>query len=458
MEYISFDPQNVKVVGEYDLIIVGGGTAGAIAAISASQEGVNTLVIEQFGALGGSGTNGLVTPVMPSGVCGNPEYCSISKKIFNKMESYGFAIEDIEESWHKDWFDPMMMKFVLEELCVEAGCNILYYTVLVDVIKEEEKIKYVIVKNKNGLSAYSAKCFIDCTGDGDLAYLSGVPMESGNHKGLNQAVSLRFQMTNIDLERFGLYLESIGQKKDTRYPFLHTAAVTGGKWPLYELFLEKFAEGYLGKTEITYFQAFSLPGKPRDLAFNCPELGQNKNVIDAWYMSRKQIEGKKSIMRLTAFLKKFVPGFEEAYLCDVAAMLGVRESRRIISDYYLKTEDLLSYKKFADGIAKSNYPVDIHGDEGAEGLVYKDISDNEKYYEIPFRSLVPVKIENLVVAGRCMGADFIAQSSTRVQHTCRATGEAAGIAAVLFIKEGTIFRNIDGSKIRNIMVSRGVDL
>jgi hypothetical protein len=420
MNYITIDAKNIPVVGEYDVIVVGGGTAGSIAAISAAKEGVRTLIIEQFGSLGGSQTNGLVTPVMPPGVYGNPKYCSISETIFEKMKEYGFAFDNEEEPWRREWFDPLMMKFVLEEICIEAGCNILYYTVLVDVVKYEENIKYVIVKNKDGMLAYSAKCFIDCTGDADLAFISGVPIESGNHKGLNQSVSLRFQMTNIDLQRFGEYLESIGQKEDTRYPYFHTAAVGGGKWLLHNLFLEKYNEGILGKTEITYFQVFSIPGKPCDLAFNCPELGQDKNVIDAWYMSRKQIEGKKSILKLVKFLKEFVPGFEEAYLCDVASMLGVRESRRIISEYFLKTEDLLNYTKFPDGIAKSNYPVDIHGDEGAEGLVYKDVPDDEKYYEIPLRSLIPLEIENLIVAGRCMGADFIAQSSARVQHTCRA--------------------------------------
>lgn len=458
MVYVNMDTKRIPVAGEYDVIIVGGGTSGALAGISSGMEKVRTLIIEQFGALGGTETMGLVTPVMSSCVKGNPSYSFISDKIFEKMESYGFGIRDESEPTRTGWFDPQMLKFVLEEMVVEAGCEILYHTTLIDVLKEEGNLKYIIVHNKGGFSAYTAKCFVDCTGDADLAYLAGVPTESGNYKGLSQGVSLRFQMTNIDLDKFGEYLEGIGQKDSTRYPFLHSAALKQGDYPLYPLFDQKLKEGILTDIETTYFQAFSVPGKPKDMAFNCPQLGQGTNVLDPYFISKRQIEGKSSIMRLSKFFRDWVPGFENAYICDTASMLGIRDSRRIQAEYQLVLDDIYNYKKFADGIAKSNYPVDIHSDDMVKERPVSDINEIEMYYEIPFRSLIPVGIDNLLVAGRCIGADFVAQSSSRVQHTCRAMGEAAGIAAAFYSKKRTPFKSMDGSKVRMKMAERGAGL
>jgi len=458
MVYVDLNSKKVPVAGDYDVIVVGGGTSGSLAAISSGIEGVRTLVIEQYGALGGTETMGLVTPVMAGCVKGDPSYSSISDRIFEKMESMGFGIDDKVKPWRKGWFDPQILKFVLEEMLVEAGCKILYHTTLIDVVKNDSSINYIIVHNKNGLSAYTAKCFIDCTGDADIACLAGAATESGNDKGMNQGVSLRFQMTNIDLDKFGAYLESLGQKEDTRYPFIHAAALKGDQWPLYALFDQKLKEGYITETETTYFQAFSVPGKPKDMAFNCPQLGDGSNVIEANFVTQKQIEGKRSIIRLARFLRDWMPGFENAYISDVASMLGVRDSRRITAEYRLSKEDIYYYKKFQDGIAKSNYPVDIHSYDVIEERPAVDIDESEKYYEIPFRSLIPKGIDNLLTAGRCIGTDFIAQSSSRVQHTCRATGEAAGIAAALYSKECIPFRLMDGRKVRMKMAARGVDL
>lgn len=459
MSSITLGIKEIPVIGQYDAVIVGGGTAGAVAAISCARENLSTLVVEQFGAMGGSQTLALVTPIMPNGIKDNPVTSAISEEICDRMIKYGFGVDSAQKQyprWYRGWFDPLILKVVLEEMVVESGCEIFYHTTLIDAIKENNVIQYAVIHNKGGLAAVKAKCFIDCTGDADVAYLAGVPVQSGNSKGINQAVSLRFQMTNIDLERFGSYLESLGQKMETSYPFFHTAGAKGyNRLTLTRLLEEKYREGALTEKDIKYFQVFSVPGKPKDLAFNCPELGGRANVIDSRNLSEKQIEGKSAIMRLSRFLKENVPGFEEAYICSIASMIGIRESRRIIAEYQLKIEDVLSYAKFPDGIAVSNYPVDVHG--AGEGIKYeyKDVEESERYYEVPYRSLVAVGVDNLLVAGRCIGADFVAQSSVRVQHTCRATGEAAGIAAALALQNEISCREVDGKKVREKMRARG---
>lgn len=451
LNYIELKKE-VPIRGEkYDVVVVGGGTAGAVAAISAGREGLKTLVVEQFGCLGGSQTVGLVTPMMHNHIEGNPYSSAIDEEICDRMIYYGYGYKDA--GGNKGWFDPQMLKLVLEEMVVEAGCEILYHTSMVDVIKEGQKIKAIVLHNKDGLFAVEAKVFIDCTGDADVVYYAALPCDMGNEEGINQAVSLRFQMTNVDCKRFGEYLESLGQKEATQYPYIHTAVVKGGSWPLNRIFEEKVEEGILTEQDLNYFQVFSVPGRPRDLAFNCPELGGTKNVIDGRYTSRKQIEGKKAILRLVRFLKEYIPGFENAYICDIAAMVGVRESRRAETEYVLMAEDVLNYRKFEDGIARTNYPVDIHGYSGKLECASQEVA--EKYYEIPYRSLVVKGVDNLLVAGRCIGADFVAQSSLRVQQTCRAMGEAAGIAAKLAIQKNVPCRDVDGREVRDVMRRRG---
>ncbi|MDF2686780.1 MAG: hypothetical protein K0S55_1963, partial [Clostridia bacterium] len=157
------------------------------------------------------------------------------------------------------------------------------------------------------------------------------------------------------------------------------------------------------------------------------------------------------------FYKKYCKGFENAYIAEIAEMVGVRETRRIISEYVLTAEDIVMRRKFDDMICQSNYPVDIHG-EGNEYLckiLEAEDRDPIPYYEIPYLCLVPKDMENLIVAGRCIGNDFVAQSSTRVQHSCRAFGEAAGIAAAMSIKDGVSFKDIKGKDVREIMIAKG---
>lgn len=453
MKYIETSIRNVPVIEEYDVVIVGGGTAGAVAAVSCGREKLKTLVVEQFGALGGTQTQALVTPVMPTYIKGEPSSTAIGSEIKKRMSKRGFC-ED-------DWFDPIMLKFVLEEMVVEANCEILYYTVLVDIVKNDNKIEYIIIHNKNGLSAVKAKRFIDCSGDADLACLAGVPVESGNQEGINQSASLRFEMANVDLERCGDYLQKTGQEIMFNYPLLQINTIDAVFSKGFKaLAREKHEQGLLTELDISHLQMFSVPGKPGNINFNCPEVGKEKNIIEAGCMTQKQIEGKKAILRIVRFMKENVPGFEKAYICEIAPMLGIRESRRIHAEYQFSFDDVLDYRKFDDGIAKSNYPVDIHGGLGSDKISksYRDVSPDQKYFEVPYRSIVPLKVENLLVAGRCAGFDFFAQSAVRVQFTCQAMGEAAGIASRLSIEQNTAFKDVDGSKVREAMRNRGAML
>jgi hypothetical protein len=437
----------VPLSDTYDVIIVGGGTSGAAAGISAAREGLKTLIIEQYGSLGGTQTMGLVTPMMSAYIENNSGHCSISKEINGRMLEAGKAAYN-----GSFFFDPTYLKFVLENMSVESGCDLMYHTMLADAAVSGGNIEYITVHNKSGLSAYKAARYVDCTGDADLAYKAGVPCGSGNDGGTNQAVSLRFEMANVNLDALSEYLKTNGQTEQTEYPMLHSDGF--GCCPaLRALTLEKRREGLLTQSDIAHFQFTTIPGKPSQISFNCPELGVGKNVNSAEFVSKKQIEGKKAINRIANFAKSFIPGFENAYVCEIAPMLGIRESRRIHAERVLTYKDVAERRKFDDGICVSNYPVDVHGVEsdvvnGAFDAAFRE------YWEIPFRSLIPLTIDNLLAAGRCAGFDFAAQSAARVQHSCRAMGEAAGIACGLSIDQNAPFRKMDYSKLKKILFSR----
>jgi len=196
--------KDIPVAGSYDVIVVGGGTAGAFAAISAAENGVKTLLIERLGFLGGSATAAQVVPMMHTHIPGNPASSYIDKNIRNYMIRKNYAARDLHGN--DGWFNPEMLKFILEKKYIESDGDIRYDTEFIDTIVEDQQIKGVIVHNKEGYQIYLADVFIDATGDADLAYNAGVPCEKGNEKdGKNQAVSLRFMLGNIDLKRFEKY-------------------------------------------------------------------------------------------------------------------------------------------------------------------------------------------------------------------------------------------------------------
>ncbi len=455
----SLSEQTIPVLRDVDILVVGGGTAGAVAGIAAARQGMRTLVVEQFGFLGGSQTGALVTPMMPNQQEGVPLNGGIDFEINSRLIAQHES--GVWKDGNRGWFNPETLKSLLEEMNQEAGAELLYYTLSEDVIVEGAALCGIVVANKAGRSALLAKRVIDCTGDADVAFRSGVPCDSGDpESGKNQPFSVRFNLGNVDLARLAAYLRSLGrhdvmeQAEGTDVPLIHTAMVWDKGWTLEPLFRTAVADGVLQPTDGNYFQAFTMAGRPGELALNCPRISLDTDGTDPFHLTRAQMQARRIIRRYIAFFRRYVPGCEQAYLVMTAPMVGVRESRRIRGEYTVTVQDVLGARKFDDAILRNNYPLDVHSDSE------KTMPDGGRlpageYHEVPYRSLVPLKVENLLVAGRCLSASFLAQSSIRIQSNCRAMGEAAAVASALSIRNGIPPRAIDGRDVRAALKAQG---
>jgi hypothetical protein len=450
MKKIKFNSKEIKLNNNYQIIVVGGGTAGSTAAIAAARMGIKTLVIERGSALGGSSTLGQVTPMMPVKIEGNPDSSAINKEIKSRLREQNAGGEN--GSQNDGWFNPEALKFILEELYLEAGGDILYESTFVDSQSSEDKIENIIAKNKSGLSAYQADYYLDCTGDAELAFSAAVPMQENKDEDY-QAVSLRFIMDKIDLKKFTQFLESRGQNWGLEYPLIETAYSGDQNSILADLFKDAQKNGFLKKDDLNYFQIFSIPGQNDKMAFNCPEIPFKVDPLNARERTGAYIEGRKMIKRLINFTRKYFPGFEEAELSSQAELLGVRESRRIKGEYTFSLEDYQNRRKFEDAFASSAYPLDVHGRE-----LKLDKLEAGEYYQLPFRSLIPLKINNLLAAGRHISATFNGQSAIRIQPVVMASGEAAAIAAAIAIKEKKSLKEIKGREVKEIMLDWGADI
>lgn len=444
----------------WEVLVVGGGTAGAMAAISAARAGARTLVVEALGALGGTGTNAQVTPLMRN-VSGG---VNLNQGLTNQLKRRLREREDgaTDPGGNDNWFNPEGMKYVLEQMLLEAGGEVLYHTHFVAPELEGQRVRAIVVHNKNGLVRLQAHTFIDATGDADLAVRAGAPFQAGDETGLHQALSLRFLLGGVDTERLSAFLRRWGQPQGSPQ-FMHFWMVWDKGSSLEPLFRQGVAEGLLWERDGDYFQGFSVPGMPGVISFNCPRLAAELNDgAEAWTLSRAQVDGRAAIERLIRFLQKYFEGCERSFLASYAPMVGVRETRRIVGEYLLSLEDILYCRTFPDAICRNHYPVDIHTPRGQKLL--HERSGNlpyfapDAYHEIPYRSLIPLGLSNVLVPGRCASATFEAQSAIRVQQNCHSMGEAAGLAAAWCAQEGLEVRGVDGVKLRGALRALGAYL
>jgi len=418
---------------KYDVVISGGGTAGCAAAYVLGKNGKRVLLIEKNAHLGGTMTSALVTPMMKT------SDNSINNEFFiefiDKMKFYNAAIEYIDGN--KGWFNPEIAKIVLDELMQEANVDVIFGSKIKSLNITNRYINKLQIEDNLLSVPIETRYVIDCTGNCDIGFLSNC--EFINKISENQPSTLRFIMGGIDLKKFANWLEAYDKDRSVT-----TVASIDGQihlstaytwdsdkhWALAPIFEEGIKQKVLDAYDCNYFQVFTIPGMGDSLAFNCPRvlLDNEINSLDVFDTSKTLQKGRKSILKLANFCKTMFVGFENAYISNIADMLGVRVSRRIKGKYIYTIDDLKSGKKFDNPVVISNYPVDVHSKEKDKSFLTHTLQE----YQLPIEALMSADIENLFVAGRCLSADFYAQAALRIIPSCFSMG--VGVANFLLKK------------------------
>lgn len=429
---IRYNGNTIPVLYATDICVVGGGPSGVASAVTAGKNGASVLLVERGITLGGLQTLGNVIPCMTTWAPGSDT--DFVKDLKRRLVKFGIACEDNHPGSEVGiWTNPEALSLIYDEMCLEAGVEVLYNTTFADVIKNGSSITYIVVMTVAGLRAIKAKTFIDCSGDAVLARSAGVPSECGFPRtGKNQPMSFRFEMSGIDLERVYQYVsvelgDDFCPTKPPYYEFAEALHRTR-QYVLEKFMVDGVATGELTEDDAEYMQAFAIVGKPGSVSMNCPELPLEYSASDPLSYSRGVRAGRQMIHRISQYFIKHMPGFENAYLAKEASMLGARESWRIKGKYFMEEDDYHNQRRFPDAVARTAWFIDAHGEKVSEKL------PRGAFYEIPYRSLITWEIPNLLIAGRCISASFILQASMRIQLTCMSIGEAAGIAAAWCMK------------------------
>ena len=395
--------QKVSVDNSWDVIVIGGGPAGCTAAIAAAREGSRTLIIESLGQLGGLGTAGMVPAWCPFSDGEKIIYRGLAEKIFRESNK---AVPH-EPAEKLDWvsINPEHLMSVYDTMVAASGVQILFFSQVAAVeMASGDTIDALIVANKAGLTAYKAKVYVDCTGDGDVAAWAGANYFKGDKQGELQKSTLCFSLANVDtynyitgpnLHHANTNSASIQAVKSGRYPLLDTHCCS------------------------------NLVG-PDVVQFNAGHIAI-ADTTDPKQLSDAMIMGRKIAAQHLEMLKEFRPEtFGNSFLSKTAIIPGIRDSRRIEGDYIFTVDDWMARKTFDDEIGRNAYFIDVHK-AGYEEIHY----GKGESHGIPYRCLTPKGVKNLLTAGRCISTDEHAFGSLRVMPCCLVTGEAAGLAASL---------------------------
>lgn len=389
-----------------DVLVVGGGSAGLAAATSAARLGAEVLLVEKNGYLGGT-----LAMVTLGSICGLytvtesdviPVVKGFAGELIERMDALGAVKGPMR--WLETaslLYDPTAIKLVADDMITEAGVHVALHSLAVGVVKDGTRIEGVIFEGRDGRWACMATTVIDCTGDANIAALAGADFE--HDPSLIQAPTTMFRFGGVDTVR------ATAMTRDDLRTHLEKAVAAG-------LPLPRTAGGM-----------FSL--REGAMHLNITRVlreGRSPDPLDTEEVTAAEIDGRRQLRMYLEAFRRFVPGYENAFIADIGSEIGVRESRRIRGDYWLTLDDVLNEARFSDSIACSAWPVEEHGAGRATKWVFLKPGT---FYELPFRMLLPIGIDRLLVAGRCSSASHDAHASMRIAAICMALGEAAGVAA-----------------------------
>lgn len=445
----------------YDVVIAGGGVSGSVSAIAAGRCGARVLVLEQSGYLGGALTGCGVGPMMTFHAGEKQVIKGIMQDIVDELVKRGFSVGHVKDTTqYISYLTPFSsegLKLVLDEMLTNAGCNVLFHSFVGDVVTEDGKITGLRVCNKDGINTVTGKVFVDATSDGDVAAFAGVRMTKGRERdGAAQPMTMNMKYCNVET---GLLKEFVSQNLDEFSRLKDHLDLVKNEEPLAlagfdKIFAEAKNKGEISipREDILFFET----SRKNEYIINTTRILAHDST-DAVSLSDAELVGRRQCAELDAFLRKYVPGFQNALLEFTGPSIGVRGSRQLVGRYTLTAENIITCKKFDSVIAHSAYPIDIHNPKG-EGTETTFVSKQGTYYNIPYEIMVCDEFSNLLVTGRCVSASFEAQAAIRTTPTVGALGHACGIAAAIAAGEDADTRNVDVKAVQELLKQQGAYL
>lgn len=454
---VTEERREIPVARTYDVIVAGAGSAGAPAAVAAARQGARTLLIDRNAYLGGTATGGLMAVFWTPSDTFSGYMAEVLRALLQRGAAQTGAVVP---------YDPQVLKEIFLNDVLQAGADLLLYTWVVDAIVEDGVIRGLVVENKSGRQALLGHVVVDATADGDVAAAAGASFHKGRADGAMRPVTVLFRLGNVDIPALIAYAQAHPDQfiHDRHVNFTDTAA---GKLRLagfFDLVKRARESGELDK-ECHYLRVEYADFDRKMVLINTVRV-YGIDGTDGWQLTRGEIECRRQMERLIAFMTREVPGFADAFLVDSSTNLGVRETRHVVGRHVLDYDDVLSGRAFDDVVATnaSHLPhgKEMHSPDANEGGETDDANRRDEWplltHEIPLRSLVVRDVENLLVAGRCISATHEADRLTRNIPPCVMTGQVAGTAAALAARRRVLVSSLDVRAVQAALVAQGVDL
>jgi len=433
--------RNTEIFGEFDIVVLGGGPAGIAAAAAAGALGRRTLLIERYGFLGGMGTAAGVT-----------NFCGLHANVHGDIRQVVHGVADdllaridrlgglntphsIFGKTFAQAYDNAAYKIAADDLLLSRNVTLLFHALAAGVVMDGERIDALLIETKSGRKAVRTSIFIDCSGDGDLAAFAGAPFEIGGDDGAMLYPTMMFRLNGVDPDAAGEAWKTIPALMDD-------AEKRGVRFPRKGAIVRPMQHTTEWRVNVTQLKSAN---------------GRALDGTDAIELSAGEVEGRKQVLAFFDFLKTNAPGFDKSYIIDIAPQLGIRETRRINGAYMLTREDVLACASFDDTVGVNGWPIEAHvaGDVKWE---WPDIPGSRGFNHLPYRMLLPKKVENLLVAGRCASMTHEGQSAARVSGACFVMGEAAATAAHLALAANGNPADIDVTQLQTSLERNGVFL
>jgi FAD dependent oxidoreductase len=426
----------------FDVVVAGSGSAGSVAAIAAGRAGARTLLLERYGFLGGTSTGvldtfyGFYTP----GEQSRKVVGGIADDVVAELARFDACMErpNTYGAGTGITYNSEYLKVVWERLVLRANVQVLLHAWVQDTEQTESHVHSLIVATKQGLGKVQGRVFVDCTGDADVCFFAGAPYEAAGQREPAQMMTTTFKVVNVDLE----------QRKSLAKREFHERMARAAESGNYDL---PRREGSDHRTPVRNMVATNMT---RIQSFE-DRNGAFRNATDPVLLSRAEIEGRRQALEYLRFLKNEIPGYAGAELVAFGTQIGVRETRRVVGEYRLTRDDVLSARQFFDQIGLCGAPIEDH--HLGSDTKWRYLPQG-KCVGIPFRTLVPSGLENVLVAGRCFSATHDAHASVRSMAQCMAMGQAAGIAAALCAREGRTAHEVNVSDLQSRLLETGAIL